>query len=162
MCVTMGMSRLCWQARLALAKWMQVHHQFPENVEALRSLVQLATALHAPAKRDAYEQTLQKVERAIALRAEVPVATGTAQPRHSFASAGGWGTQPAPGSSHVADAMAQQQYQPEQGLGGGMDLLPDVEVYQPPASGAHVLVPTTGTKEVWDEQLGADLLPGLD
>lgn len=141
-----------------------MHEQFPHNVEALRCLVQLAATLHAPSKRDAYEQLLQKVERANALRAEVPVATGGggttagSHARHSFAQQAG-GT---PWGAHSMHAGGVQPYQPEQGLGDGMELLPDVEVYQPPASAAQVLVPMTGTKEVWDEQLSAELLPGLD
>jgi hypothetical protein len=148
---------------------VQIHAEWPESVEALRYLVRLAGELQDGGKRDAYEATLQKVERALAMREDVPKPTSRQAGRGSGGVGGGgggvgglggldtsqFGTPAVIGGQCVmSDPFAGAL---EQGLGGGGALLPE---RLPPR---RALQHGEGRKaDMWEEELGADLLPGLD
>jgi hypothetical protein len=140
---------------------LQIHERFPDNLEALRYLVQLAGDLQEQAKRAQFEAKLQKVERALAMREDIPKPASRQADRSRGSVVGG-----AP-SGH---ATGQRQVPPgvEWGLGGEA-LLPESGPYAngqfgAPAGGGRMVATGgggAGNKE-WDEELGADLLPGLD
>jgi hypothetical protein len=143
---------------------MQIHVKFPENVEALRFLVQLSTDLQEQSKHDMYEGQLQKVERMLAMREDIPKPTSRQTDRNqtSVFDALGGVTSPevvASGTRQLAldgydmDIDGQQQLLPEVLSADGL-----LASEQSVASRSNPIA----KDNVWDNNLGVDLLPGLD
>ena len=133
---------------------MQIHERFPDNLEALRYLVQLSGELQEQGKRDAYEVKLQKVERVLAMREDIPKPTSRQAERSPS------------GATVMLDGRRQVQQSMEWGLGGEA-LLPEggagaIGAYAAPANGGRMVSMGAAGQKEWDEELGADLLPGLD
>lgn len=134
---------------------MQVHAKWPDNAEALRFLVQLCGDLQDQERREAYEARLQKVERAAALREDVP------QPPSRQAAADRAAMLDTLGGGTTGTRVLGDDWGADVGPGGQV-LLP--EALDAPAAAVaaeHGAAPAKG-KDFWDEELGADLLPGLD
>jgi hypothetical protein len=144
---------------------MQIHAKFPENVEALRFLVQLSMDLQEQSKHDMYEGQLQRVERMLAMREDIlkPGSRQTDQSRTTAFDAFG---EPNPQESVVSgtrqladinggdmDLSGQQQLLPE---ALSVDGLSGHEHNTPLGSNA------IAKDNIWDNDLGVDLLPGLD
>lgn len=133
---------------------MQVHTRFPENMEALKFLIHICSELQEGTKLRQYQGELSKLERFAAMQDGIP------QP----------GQRPAAhldATSHILNPSQSvgrggPSYGGTQGLGGG-DLLPEEPVYQAPGNVSAVVQGVGGQQgHDWDEELGADLLPGLD
>jgi hypothetical protein len=142
-----------------MAAGVQIHEQFPENMEALKFLVQIAGELQDQGKRAQYECKLQKVERVLAMREDIPKPSSRqAECERDAVSA------MFPAQNHAAGTGTRQLAglgEFEQGL-GGYTLLPEAMAYQTPANACVALQATRGKAQVWEEELGANLLPGLD
>lgn len=122
------------------ATFLQVHDDFPDNVEALQFLVQLAGELQEPQKRALFEGRLQKVERALAIRDDLPSPA-------AFSGA------PAPDNGAFSGVAGEELLPDTDGFGPGAPLL----------DGAVMVHGGGGGKaDIWQEDLGANLLPGLD
>ena len=149
---------------------LQIHLRFPEEPEALRYIARLATELGDSARAASADAALAKVERSIALRAPVPAPTharSTASRQNARGSVVGGGAG-APVATGVQNDWAGGHQGLEEGLGGGGMLLPEtmpVSVGQQMAGGglvAYRQAPGGQGGTMWEEELGADLLPGLD
>lgn len=131
-----------------------MHAKWPDNVEALRFLVQLCGDLQDQGRREAYEERLQKVERAHALREDVPQPPSRQAAADRAAMLHTLGAPAVTGTRVLGDEFGGGG---ELGL-GGQALLPEA-LGAPQAAG---VAPPAKGREIWDEELGADLLPGLD
>jgi len=127
---------------LAVATYEAVHERFPDNHEALRFLIHICTDLQEGAKLRDYQAKLAKLERLSSMQEAIPQ----------------------PGQLRQAAEEAAAGAARGEGLGGG-DLLPDEDAYGGAATGSRVVQAVGGQKAAreWEEEeLGADLLPGLD
>ena len=133
---------------MAVAVYEQVHERFPDNHEALRFLIHICTELQEGSKLREYQTKLAKLERLNTMQEAIPQPGQLRQMNEGILQ---------------ADSMSGYA-----GLGtglGGGDLLPEENVYQAPISGVRIVQAVGGQKggNDWEEEeLGADLLPGLD
>jgi hypothetical protein len=133
----------------------QVHARFPENMEALKFLIHICSELQEGSKLRQYQAELTKLERFAAMQDGVPQPGQRQSPPDAVSHI------LTPSHSH-ANGRGVESHANTQGLGGG-DLLPEEATYQAPGNSSAVVQGAGGQQgHDWDEELGADLLPGLD
>lgn len=127
---------------------IQVHDQHPNNLEALKFMVQLAGDLEDESKRLTYEAALIRVERVLALQDHVPSLSNKQETGQTQSGGPHMGL----GAHHATGTALVQQAQWDE---ADVSSCPDVEVQSRLESRR---VPTGVTEDV----LGEDLLPGLN
>lgn len=138
----------------ALERYHRIHKDHPDNAECLRYLVKLSRDMGQEKDAAEFDRKLKSVERTAAMTTVAMAAAGPP--------AGGFGGAGVGGMMRPMPAPAAAPADPS----GGFGLLPDradlSSLPQPKSSGVSVVLGQKKRDDEWGDDLGQDLLPGLD